>query len=93
MRVAAYPDGGFIPFVEITTPEKFQDEADAFGDYRIHPSFVLGCQHEGPGQWEARESCTSRCTQPTEPSWLSMTRLTEVRTAETHPPRLDTVDW
>ena len=49
----ADPDGGFIPFVEITTQEKFQDEADTFGDYRIRPSFVLGCQHKAPGQLEA----------------------------------------
>ena len=52
-KVFADPDGGFIPFVEITTPEKFQDEADAFGDYRIQPSLPLRCQHKGPGQWEA----------------------------------------
>ena len=52
-KVFADPDGGFIPFVEITAPEKFQDEAEAFGDYRIQPSFVLGCQRQGPGQWEA----------------------------------------
>ncbi len=52
-KVFADPDGGFIPFVEITTPEKFQDEADAFGDYRIQPSLLLRCQHKGPGQWEA----------------------------------------
>ena len=52
-KLFADPDGGFIPFVEITAPEKFQDEAEAFGDYRIQPSFLLGCQHKAPGQWEA----------------------------------------
>ena len=41
-------DGGFIPFVEITAPEKFQDEAEAFGDYRIQPSLLLRCQQQGP---------------------------------------------
>ena len=46
-------DGGFIPFVEITAREKFQDEADAFGNYQVQPSFGLGCQNEAPGQWEA----------------------------------------
>ena len=46
-------DGGFIPFVEITAPEKFQDEAEAFGAYRIHPSLLLRCQRKAPGQWEA----------------------------------------
>ena len=49
----ADPDGGFVPFVEITTPEKFQDEAEAFGDYRIHPSLLLRCQRQGPGQYES----------------------------------------
>ena len=49
----ADPDGGFVPFVEITTPEKFQAEAEAFGDYQIQSSLLLRCQHEGPGQWEA----------------------------------------
>ena len=44
---------GFIPFVEITAPEKFQSEAETFGDYQVQPSFLLGCQSEGPGQWEA----------------------------------------
>jgi hypothetical protein len=45
--------GGFVPFVEITAPEKFQDEADAFGDYRVHPSLLLRCQSKGPGRFEA----------------------------------------
>ena len=52
-KVFTDPDGGFIPFVEITAPEKFQAEADTFGDYRIQPSFVLGCQNKAPGQGEA----------------------------------------
>jgi len=52
-KVFADPDGGFVPFVEITTPEKFQDEADAFGDYQTSPSLVLRCQDQAPGQWEA----------------------------------------
>ena len=46
-------DGGFVPFVEITAPEKFQGEAEAFGDYRTDPSLVLRCQSKGPGQFEA----------------------------------------
>jgi hypothetical protein len=52
-KVFGDPDGGFVPFVEITAPEKFQDEAEAFGDYRVHPSLLLRCQRNGPGQWEA----------------------------------------
>jgi hypothetical protein len=52
-KVFADPHAGFVPFVEITAPEKFQDEAETFGAYRIDPSFLLGCQHGGPGQWEA----------------------------------------
>ena len=52
-KVFADPDGGFVPFVEITAPEKFQDEAEAFGDYRVPPSLLLRCQLQGPGQWEA----------------------------------------
>ena len=32
--VFADPRAGFVPFVEITAPEKFQDEAEAFGDYQ-----------------------------------------------------------
>ena len=52
-KVFADPDGGFVPFVEITAPEKFQDEADAFGDYRIQPSLLLRCQRKAPGQLEA----------------------------------------
>ena len=52
-KLFADPDGGFIPFVEITAPEKFQDEAEAFGDYRIQPSLLLRCQRKAPGQWEA----------------------------------------
>ena len=52
-KVFADPDGGFFPFVEITTPEKFQDEADAFGAYRVHPSLQLGCRTKGPGPFEA----------------------------------------
>ena len=42
-------DGGFIPFVEITAPEKFQDEAEAFGAYRIHPSLLVEVPAQGPG--------------------------------------------
>ncbi len=34
-KLFADRDGGFVPFVEITAPEKFQDEAEAFGDYRV----------------------------------------------------------
>ena len=49
-KVFADPDGGFIPFVEITAPEKFQDEAEAFGDYQIQPSLLLRCQRKAPGQ-------------------------------------------
>jgi hypothetical protein len=43
----------------------------------------------------SRRSATSTAprTPPTEPSLPSTTRPTEVRTAETRPPRLDTVDW
>ena len=52
-KVYADPHGGFVPFVEITAPEKFQDEAGAFGDYRVHPSLLLRCQSKGPGQVEA----------------------------------------
>ena len=52
-KLFADPDGGFVPFVEITTPEKFQDEADAFGDYRTQPSLLLRCQSKAPGQWES----------------------------------------
>jgi hypothetical protein len=52
-KVFADPDGGFVPFVEITTPEKFQDEAEALGDYRIQPSLLLRCQRQGPGQYES----------------------------------------
>ena len=52
-KAFADPGGGFIPFVEITAPEKFRDEADAFGDYRIQPSLLLRCQSKGPGQFEA----------------------------------------
>ena len=52
-KVFADPDAGFVPFVEITTPEKFQDEAEAFGDYRLHPSLLLRCQRQGPGQYES----------------------------------------
>jgi hypothetical protein len=52
-RVFADPRGGFIPFVEITAQEKFQEEADAFGDYQVHPSLLLRCQSKGPGQFEA----------------------------------------
>jgi hypothetical protein len=52
-KLFADPDGGFVPFVEITTPEKFQDEAEAFGDYRIQPSLMLRCQRQGPGQYES----------------------------------------
>jgi hypothetical protein len=52
-KVFADPRAGFIPFVEITAPEKFQDEADTFGPYRIDPSFLLKCQSNGPGQFEA----------------------------------------
>jgi hypothetical protein len=47
------PDGGFVPFVEITAPEKFEDEAEAFGTYRVQPSLLLRCQRGGPGQWES----------------------------------------
>jgi hypothetical protein len=52
-KLFADPDAGFIPFVEITAPEKFHDEAEAFGDYQIQPSFLLRCQRKAPGQWEA----------------------------------------
>ena len=52
-KVFADPDGGFVPFVEITAPEKFQGEAEAFGDYQIQPSLLLRCQRKAPGQWEA----------------------------------------
>jgi hypothetical protein len=52
-KVFADPDGGFVPFVEITAPEKFQQEAETFGAYRIQPSFLLRCQRKAPGQWEA----------------------------------------
>jgi hypothetical protein len=52
-KVFTDPRGGFVPFVEITAPEKFQDEAQTFGAYHVEPSFLLGCQREGPGQWEA----------------------------------------
>jgi hypothetical protein len=48
----ADPRAGFAPFVEITTPEKFQDEADAFGDYRVMPSLLLRCHEKGAGQDE-----------------------------------------
>jgi hypothetical protein len=46
-------DGGFIPFVEIVTPEKFQDEAEAFGHYQVQPRLLLRCQYKAPGQWES----------------------------------------
>ena len=39
--------------MEITAPEKFQAEAEAFGAYRIQPSLMLRCQRNGPGQFEA----------------------------------------
>jgi len=52
-KLFADPRGGFVPFVEITAPEKFQDEAEAFGAYRIQPSLLLGCQRQGPDQSEA----------------------------------------
>lgn len=52
-KVFADPRSGFIPFVEITAPEKFQDEAATFEDYHVQPGFLLGCQRQAPGQWEA----------------------------------------
>jgi hypothetical protein len=52
-RLFADPDGGFVPFVEITAPEKFEDEAETFEAYHLRPSLVLGCQREAPGQWDA----------------------------------------
>jgi len=52
-KVFADPRAGFIPFVEITAPEKLQDEAATFEDYHVQPGFLLGCQRKAPGQWEA----------------------------------------
>ena len=63
-KAFADPGGGFIPFVEITAPEKFRDEADAFGDYRIQPSLLLRCQSKGPGQFEADCLGAGSCPAP-----------------------------
>jgi hypothetical protein len=52
-KVFADPQGGFVPFVEITAPEKFQDEADAFGDYQVPPSLLLRCQPIASGQGQS----------------------------------------
>ena len=52
-KVFADPRAGFIPFVEITAPEKFEDEAAAFGAYHVSTSLLVRCQRDAPGQWEA----------------------------------------
>jgi hypothetical protein len=52
-RVFADPVAGFVPFVEITAPEKLQSEAETFGDYQVQPTFLLGCRRDPPGRWEA----------------------------------------
>jgi len=52
-RLFADPDGGFVPFVEITAPEKFEDEADAFGSYQVPPSLFLRCRPQPSGQGES----------------------------------------
>ena len=53
-KLFADHDAGFIPFVEITAPEKFQSEAEAFGDYQVQPSLLLRCQRKGPGPVRGR---------------------------------------
>jgi hypothetical protein len=47
-RLYADPHGGFVPFVEITPPEKFENET--FGAYRLDALFLLGCHRPPPGQ-------------------------------------------
>jgi len=46
----ADPRGGFAPFVEITVPAKFSEEAEAFGAYRVPSSLLLGCRGQAAGQ-------------------------------------------